>query len=256
MAKKATETEAPPSTERTAEELSIWQRVDQPRPSRTLDYLQIASAGIEIADDFGLEAVSMRRLAGALGVATMALYRYVSSKDDILWLMVDLAAEVKRDDPAEGDDEPADWREVVRSAAQAQRDALIRHPWMFEAGARLAINLTPNRMAAAERTLASFEGLDLDPDTQFAIMAAVNAYVWGATGGEVIQQQLMKRRGWATRDDLREAYSTQMGWLMGTGSYPHFLRWAKSATRKDDAEGRFAFGLECLIEGIATRLAI
>jgi AcrR family transcriptional regulator len=250
--KKATETEDPPSTGTSPEEMSIWERLVQPRMTRTLEHSQIAAAAIEIADEDGLDAVSMRRLASHLGVATMALYRYVSSKEDILWLMVDAAAESMTTPTTESDN----WRTVMRGYAEAQRDALLSHPWMFEAGARIAIHLTPNRMALTERALASLERFDLDADTGFALVAAISAYVWGATGGELTQSQLMKRRGWATRDDLRQAYSTQMRWLMGTGRYPHFQRWAMTATRKDDATWRFTFGLDCLIEGIATRLNI
>lgn len=235
-------------------EPSIWERIDQPRTPRTLDHSQIATAAVAIADEHGLDSVSMRRLAAELGVATMALYRYVSSKEDILWLMVDAVAEGS---PA-GDNEvqATDWRTVIRTYALYQRAVTVQHPWLFEAGARIAINITPNRMARAERTLTSLEGLGLDPDTQLAILTTVSTYVWGAAGGQLAQAQLMRRRGWTTGDDLRNAYSSQMGWLMGTGRYPHFERMVATATRKDDSDWRFEFGLDCLIEGIATRLKI
>ena len=53
-----------------------------PRPGLTLE--QIADAGIALADAEGLDAVSMARLAESLGFTTMSLYRYVSSKDEVL----------------------------------------------------------------------------------------------------------------------------------------------------------------------------
>lgn len=235
-------------------ELSIWERIDQTRTPRTLDHGQIAAAAVAIADEHGLESVSMRRLAAELGVATMALYRYVSSKEDILWLMVDAVADEPPGD--QGEAEATDWRTVIRTYALSQRAVMVQHPWLFEAGARIAINITPNRMARAERTLTSLEGLGLDPDTQLAVLTTVSTYVWGAAGGQLAQAQLMRRRGWATGDDLRNAYSSQMRWLMGTGRYPHFSRMLVNATRKDDSDWRFEFGLDCLIEGIGTRLKI
>jgi AcrR family transcriptional regulator len=251
--KKPAEAE-PTETTESADEKSIWERIDQPRTPRTLEHGQIAAAAVALADEHGLDAVSMRRLASDLGVATMALYRYVSSKEDVLWLMVDAVAEGSSgmaDQP-----EATDWRTVIRRYALDQRAVAVQHPWLFEAGARIAINITPNRLARAERTLASLEGLGLDPDTQLAILTTVGTYVWGAAGGQLAQAQLMRRRGWATGDDLRNAYSSQMRWLMGTGRYPHYARMLTDATRKDDSDWRFEFGLDCVIEGIATRLNI
>lgn len=233
---------------------SIWERIDQPHTPRTLEHSQIAAAAVALADEHGLDAVSMRRLASELGVATMALYRYVASKEDILWLMVDAVAEGTAGPPDQP--EAGDWRTVIRRYALDQRATAMQHPWLFEAGARIAINITPNRMARAERTLTSLEGLGLDSDTQMAILTSVSTYVWGAAGGQLAQAQLMRRRGWTTGDDLRNAYSTQMRWLMGTGRYPHFERMLLDATRKDDSDWRFEFGLDALIEGIATRLGI
>jgi AcrR family transcriptional regulator len=232
--------------------VTIWERLEHSRHARTLEHRQIAEAAIAIADDHGLDAVSMRRLANVLGVATMALYRYVASKEDILWLMVD-AAIGSGDDP---DGKPDDWRVVVRHFAKYQRAALVRHPWLFEVGARIAIHLTPNRMALTEHALASLDGLGLDVDTQMAILGTVSCYVWGASGSEMAMAMLMRNKGWETRDDLRKAYGSQMSWLMSTGQYPRYHHYIHNATRKDDAAWRFGFGLDCLIEGIAAHLAI
>ena len=233
--------------------VTIWERMERPaRAATTLDHRRIAEAAIEIADADGLDAVTMRRLAGRLGAATMGLYRYVTSKEDIFWLMVDAAF----DDDDEDDDGSADWRVVLRDHARRARAGILRHPWIGEVGARIAIGLTPSRMAGAERVLRSLDPLDLDPDTRMAVFSTVLAYVWGATGGEVTQQQLMRRQGWSSGDDLRNAYSPHMRWLMGTGRYPTFERAILSAMRKDDHDWRFELGLECVIEGIGKRLEI
>src|SRR5690242_12324826 len=60
-----------------------------PKRAFTLD--QVVAAGIAIAVEDGLPAVSMARVGERLGVSTMALYRYVAAKDDLLELMVDAA---------------------------------------------------------------------------------------------------------------------------------------------------------------------
>lgn len=233
--------------------LVIWERVEgAERATRlALDHRRIGLTAVQIADADGLDAVSMRRLAGELGVATMALYRYVTSKEDVFWLMVDSTL---ADTADPGDD--ADWRDVVHSHAVGARRVILRHPWLVEVGARVAIGLTPSRMAVAERILRSFDELGLDADDRMAVLGTVNSYVWGSTGNEVAMGQLMRRHGWSTGDDLRSAYSPHVRWLMGTGRFPIFQRSITEVTRKDDADWRFQFGLDCVIEGIAARLGI
>lgn len=233
-------------------EVSIWERLAQPRSPRTLDHTKIAAAAVELADAEGFEAVSMRRLAGHLGVATMALYRYVSNKEDLFWLMVDAAL----DGVQLPTETVASWRDVARTHAQESRAALLRHPWLVELGARIPLSLTPTRLAITERALQSLDGLGLDADTCMAVLNTVSSFVWGATGVEVSQTQLMRRQGWQTRDELRNFYGPHMRFLLSTGRYPLFQRYVTEATRKDDADWRFEFGLDCILDGIATRLAI
>ena len=69
----------------------IWARPERaakgPAPSRSR--AQIAAAAVQLADDEGLEAVSMRKVAAALGIGAASLYRYIESKDELYELMVD-----------------------------------------------------------------------------------------------------------------------------------------------------------------------
>lgn len=82
-------------------------------------------AAIQLADADGLEAVSLRKVATALGVGPMRLYTYIAGKDELLDLMVDAAyAEIR---PA-GDD----WREVLRSLAETTRHAAHEHEWLAD----------------------------------------------------------------------------------------------------------------------------
>lgn len=231
---------------------SIWERVEQAQAPRTLDYDRIAAAAVEIADQDGLDAVSMRRLASELGVATMALYRYVRSKEDLLWLMTDV---VVRD--VEVPDAPdAGWRDIARASATQTRAVIRAHPWLVAAGSRLPVGLTPARMAIVERLLRSLDAAGLDARTAYAAMTTLTSFVWGFAGGEVTQETLMRRHGWTNLGDLRNAYDSELRWLMDSGRYPHFGRWAKTAAGRDDPDRRFALGLDCVVEGIATHLGI
>ena len=82
------------------------------------------SAAVELADDRGIDAVTMRKLAQALGVEAMSLYHHVASKSDILDGMVDLVfSEI--DLP----DEAADWTDAMTDRSRSVRAALLRHRW-------------------------------------------------------------------------------------------------------------------------------
>ncbi len=85
---------------------------------------RVLRAAIAQADDGGLDALSMRKLADALEFAPMALYRHVANKDDLIDAMVDVVfSEVEL--PAPG----PDWRTAMRRRAISLRDALLRHRW-------------------------------------------------------------------------------------------------------------------------------
>lgn len=96
-----------------------------------LDREQVVSAAIALANEAGLEAVSLRRVADRLAVTPMALYRHVTSKDDLLDAMADrLYGEL--DLPASG--EP--WWDALAGLARSTREALLERPWSVPLFAR------------------------------------------------------------------------------------------------------------------------
>jgi AcrR family transcriptional regulator len=239
-----------------AGKITIWERIERPAaaPRSTLSHRQIAAEAVELADAEGLDAVSMRRLAAKLGVAAMALYRYVTSKQELFELMVDEAYAESQDGMP---DEPCDdWRGVLRAMARANRARMLRHPWLAQAHSQALTALTPHQLAGAEHVLQALKPLDLDPDTALAVMDTVNEYSRGSAAREVTILQIMRREGWENLDDVRGALRPNMMWLMSTGRYPQFLRWVREATRKDDNGWRFEFGLDCVLDGIAARLGL
>lgn len=93
-----------------------------PREPVGLD--RVLRGAIELADEGGIETLSMRRLAHHVGLETMSLYHYVRNKDELLGSMLDLVFAAMAL-PADG----PDWRSDIRAAAISARDELIRHPW-------------------------------------------------------------------------------------------------------------------------------
>ncbi|HEX2141291.1 MAG TPA: TetR/AcrR family transcriptional regulator C-terminal domain-containing protein [Candidatus Limnocylindria bacterium] len=97
------------------------------RPSRQrlpLSRERVLRAGIELADEEGIEQLSMRRLAQPLGVEAMSLYHHVANKDDLLAGMLDIVfAEM------ELPSEEGDWKAALRRTAISAHHVLLRHEW-------------------------------------------------------------------------------------------------------------------------------
>ena len=85
---------------------------------------RILAAAVALADEGGVEALSMRRLAQELGVVPMALYNHVAGKDELLDGVIDVVVS-EIDPPIEG----AQWKTTMRERILSARRALLRHPW-------------------------------------------------------------------------------------------------------------------------------
>ena len=124
-----------------------------PRPGLTLE--AIVAAAIDIADEEGLDAVSMNRVAKRLGSSPMSLYRYVASKEELLALMVDAALGTMPDRrPRRG------WRERLERCAWSTCGAMRAHPWSTHVPIT-GPPLTPNAVAWLEDALAALRDTGL-----------------------------------------------------------------------------------------------
>ncbi|NYI04595.1 AcrR family transcriptional regulator [Allostreptomyces psammosilenae] len=85
---------------------------------------RVLATAVALADEGGVDALSMRRIAQALGVVPMALYKHVSNKNELLDGMIDaLVGEI---DPPATD---TDWKTAIRRRVLSARRMLLRHPW-------------------------------------------------------------------------------------------------------------------------------
>jgi AcrR family transcriptional regulator len=157
-----------------------------PRPGLTL--AGIARAAIDLADAEGLPALSMARVAERLGVTTMALYRYVSSKDDLLALMLDTAlAESSPAEPVPGEG----WRPALERWCAEQLALAAAHPWSVQPPVTSALP-GPARVALLDRGLRALEGTPLTWDERVAVIGRLALHV--LSEGQLVAADVLARR--------------------------------------------------------------
>ncbi|WP_431964792.1 TetR/AcrR family transcriptional regulator [Actinacidiphila sp. bgisy160] len=223
----------------------VWERPEPPnRPvPAPLSRERIVRAAIRLADEDGLEAVSLRRVATALEVRPMRLYGYIASKEELLDLMVDAVhAEIR---PA-GDG----WRQVLRSLAEATRHAAHEHEWLADLlGGRP--QLGPHALASGETVVAALDGIDVD--AVMPVVAAVNAYTIGAVRREVAERRAERATGMDERR-WQASLGPYLERTFATGRFPALATVVRDAAHSD-ADHTFRIGLDFLLDGIEARIA-
>jgi len=145
---------------------SIWLRPERsargpvPEHSRA----EIARAAVALADEGGLAAVTMRSVAAAIGTGPASLYRYVTTRDEILELMADeTAGEYRFGPPAPGEasaEAPGEVLPGLLELARQARQIFRRHPWLIDLPAVGGLP-GPNAVMFTEHVLAVLEGTQL-----------------------------------------------------------------------------------------------
>lgn len=218
-----------------------------PRPSLSL--AEVVAAAVELADAEGIEALSMQRLAARLGVTTMALYRYVPSKDDLVLLAVDAAGAGVPNLPLAGEG----WRQGLERWARAQNELLRRHPWIV----RVPISappMGPIQVGWMEALLRCLAGTELNPGERIGILNLVSGFV--------LQHRRLYdelARGAAAQGLTVEEAGTRYAELLGRLLDPElhaevraaFVGGPAPAGADDSDVTDFEFGLATILDGVA-----
>ncbi|MEU8183706.1 TetR/AcrR family transcriptional regulator C-terminal domain-containing protein [Micromonospora sp. NPDC049047] len=225
--------------------MTVWDRPKPPNPPVPLDRERIIAAAIALADEGGLEAVSVRKVAARLNAGPMRLYGYIATKDELLDLLVDeVHAEILPED------QPGDWRAALSVLAHRTRQAALRHEWLADLlGGRPTLG--PNGLAVAEANLAALDGL-ADIDTVMRAVETVSAYVTGAIRREIANLRAERATGLSKRDWQR-ASGPHVTRMLATGRFPALTRAVHDGTEVD-AEASFATGLDWVLDAVAAKL--
>lgn len=217
-----------------------------PKPRLTVD--RIAAAAIELADEEGLPALSMRRVAERLGVTAMSLYTYVPSKAELIDVMLDRVCA----EPARPEDLPGGWRARLEQVARENWALYRRHPWLLQvATSRPALG--PNLVAKYDYELRALSDTGLDEIETDLTLSLVLDYVHGAVRGAVQADQVAQRSG-MTDEQWWEEYAPLLEQVLDPERYPTAAHIGSVSGAEYAApsapERAFEFGLQRVLDGI------
>lgn len=210
-------------------------------PRDTLNRERVLRAAIELADEHGIDALTMRKLAGKLGVEGAALYYHVISKSDLLDGMVELVVaeiEVPSGLP--------DWKDAMRWRAISARDVFARHPWAT-AIIDSREHSGPAQLAYADAVLGTLLAAGFSPRAAANAFLILDTYIHGF---QRHQESLALPEGVETFDVAEELLAT-----LPDGAYPALLRIAADfAKNPHDEKAVFDFGLDLILDGLQRTL--
>ena len=216
----------------------LWGTPSRPTrgPKPSLSIAAIADATVQIADADGLDAVSMQRVAEALGVTKMALYRYVSGKAQLLAVTIEAAV---GDPPVL---RGSGWRPRLEEWAARLRDTWLQHPWLPEA-------------TVGDRVMGPREVGWIECPVEVLAEA-------GLTGTQQMDAVLLLCGH--VRNTLTATMAGTQPWTPGEGSgslreqltrrdaeYPGVLTATKAGQSEDHG---WQFGLELILDGLEARV--
>jgi AcrR family transcriptional regulator len=223
-------------------EAPVWLRAERRRrPALTRE--AIVAAALKIADEEGLEAVSIRRVAAELCARAMSIYSHIDRKEDLINLMADeVSGEILIKDEI-----PADWREALTKIAHLTRETMIRHPWIIHmAGKRTEYG--PNALRHIEQSLTAVDGLNTDTNTAVQVIAAVDHFVLGCVRREIMDKMSREQHGMTHGERLM----TMLDYLRGQAQENGLTRLAHVLEEKVPKSWNVGFdrGLSWLLDGI------
>jgi AcrR family transcriptional regulator len=208
----------------------------------------VLSAAVKVADEGGIGALTMRRLAEELGAEAMSLYYHVANKDDILDGVVDaIVTEIndivdRIDVPSKG----ADWKKAARQRILSAREVLLRHPW--------APAVFETRKTTSTAVLRYYDGLlGLMRDGGFSYDVTHHAlHALGSRALGFAQELFDPSAGAGGADDAAAAMQSMAEQL------PHLVGMMMEVAHDDpdstlgwcDDQTEFEFGLDLILDGL------
>ncbi len=206
------------------------------RRRKPLNRDQVLRAAILLADEGGLESVSMRKLGQVLRVEAMSLYKHVANKDDILDGIADL---VMGDFEVPSSD--AEWNAAIRRSAISAHQVLLGHPWASSL-IESRLNAGPTRLRYLDAVIGVLSAAGFSMQIVIRAVMALDSHTYG-----FVLQEL------AWPFDVENASEMAASFARGlpAGDYPNLLAMAEMVTTAPrGVPVDFEFGLDLILDGL------
>lgn len=217
-------------------------------PRAPLSRERVLQAAIRLADEGGIESLTMRKLARALGVEAMSLYNHVANKDDLVDGIVDLVVS-EIDLPSTA----ADWEAAIREYAISAHEALLRHPWActLVMSPTTTRTLRTPRLRYMEWLLRQLREAGFPPELTYHAYHALDGHILGFTLWQLGHSAGAKELGDA--QDLAD-FAAKFLRELRAGDYPYLAEHVEQHLTAFGDEGRseseFEFGLGLILDGL------
>ncbi|NUV58261.1 TetR/AcrR family transcriptional regulator [Streptomyces sp. CAI-85] len=220
-----------------------------PRSRAPLSKARVLVTAVALADEGGVDALSMRRIAQALDVVPMALYKHVAHKNALLDGMIDvLVGEI--DPPAQD----ADWKTAVRGRVLSARRMLLRHPWapeVIESRMKARATPTPAVMAYLDSMIGLFRAGGFPIGLVHHAMHVMGSRLLGFS--QELFQDTPGGDGPGGEPDPDEPSPEEMA-----ARYPHITALAMAVAHDEDSvvgsgcddQAEFEFALDLTLDGL------
>ena len=222
------------------------------RPRTPLSRERVLHAAIRLADEGGIESLTMRKLARELGVEAMSLYNHVANKGDLVSGIVDLVLE-EIEVPPETDE----WDVAIRQAAIAAHEALLRHPWacsLVMSPKTFRISGSP-RVRYMEFLLRRLREAGFSSDLTYHAYHALDSHIHGFTMWQLSHMSDAKR---LTEDENFADFAAALVQELRANDFPYLAEHAEQhlAAPSDDGARQFEFGLDLILDGLKREAGI
>jgi AcrR family transcriptional regulator len=212
---------------------------------------RVLETAIRLADDGGIESLSMRKLARELGVEAMSLYNYVANKSDLVESIVDLVLE-EIELPSAGED----WEAAIRQCAISAHKTLVRHPWacsLVMSSSRPGLMESP-RLRYMEWLLRRLREAGFPAELTYHAYHALDSHILGFTLWELGHSAGAKDAfGGKSMADFVASFVRELR----AREYNYVAEHAEqhvAAAGDDDSSSEFEFGLDLILDGLRRAL--
>lgn len=207
---------------------------------------RVLQAAMKMADEAGLESLSMRKLGEAVGVKAMSLYNHVANKEEVLDGLIEMVVSEWAEPP-----EDLPWKDAMRVRSRSVREALVRHPW---AAPLIESRMTPSlvRFQHNDAVVGTLRRAGFTIEQCYHAFIVIDSFIYGFVLQEV---------SWPFGGEDEAEIAGEFEPLVDPSEYPHLMEMigfvmagGPSRHHRPRLSYEFDFGLNMLLDGFEREL--